>query len=251
MSLLQFRLNLFYNSVDHFIVLDFYTEESEYIKNRDLFSEFDDKIIRIDCKSKNNLGEKLFNRIKKVLPKLKLSYNDIIFLSKINQFPDFSNLDEIETKLIFDCAYLLQLDKNKKNYSGDECYEIGSTVFYYSQILMNHKLLNFFLKDKKNRNKYSEEIVKNGFVLKDIRKRRKTIKVDLDKINKVEFPKIPFYESENFHLEYSINELKKEIYKQNPIDRDKIVFYKKITSIEVIWKQIKNKSIYEFIKKII
>ena len=248
---LKSRLETLDEYVDYFVILEsnYFTngkqKESFFEKNKKIFSKWENKIIRLEYdaskrKNKKNIIKNQFLLIKKIIYKLKLKYDDIFILSKVSEVPNLKEFDDVISSLVYEPVILL----NKKNIRG-------SVVFQYTHLLQDEKVIDFYLKNKNKLNSTNYEIIENGWIYESPkRQQKKIIKINLDLINSIEAPKTKYYESENFDLEFRVNQLKKLIYSQNPIDDDIIIFEKKITSNEVIWRDLKNSTVFSFVKNI-
>jgi hypothetical protein len=150
-DLLNLRFFEFYDIVDFFILVPLSGEIKSEIDIR-----FKDKVIFFEpLKNETNL----YDLLKKFLSVNYESFDDLIFISKQNEIPDFNNLDEIirETKIRSVFIEHSTLCWNTDFFTKDGFF--GTYVFTFSRFLTNHQIFKKFF----GKNKSTLKKLKNGW----------------------------------------------------------------------------------------
>jgi hypothetical protein len=132
-DLLNLRLSEFYNIVDFFILIPL----SDNIKY-EIDIRFKDRVVLLET-FKNETH--FYNLLKEFLSANYESFDDLIFMSKQNEIPDFNNLDEIIEEIKFRRVLI-----EHKTLCWNVDYYIkenisGSHVFTFSTFLTNKNIL--------------------------------------------------------------------------------------------------------------
>jgi hypothetical protein len=154
-SLLNLRILEFSDIVDYFIVVPTSEESKIKIENKN-----DDKIVIFDVFQ--NLI-KLREDLKEFLTKNYSTFDDLIFLSKENELPDFRNLEEIviESKIKIVSLEHKTLCWNIDFY--DKKNSLGAIAFTFSKFLTNQNCLQILDKNSSEINKYNLEKFECGW----------------------------------------------------------------------------------------
>ena len=150
-DLLNLRLSEFYNIVDFFILIPL----SDNVKC-EVDLKFNDRVILLET-FKNETH--FHNSLKELLSTNYESFDDLIFISKENEVPNFNNLDEIinETKIRNVFIRHTTLCWNIDYFTKDTFF--GSNVFTFSKFLTHKNIFKRFF--GKNESSFKE--IKNGW----------------------------------------------------------------------------------------
>jgi hypothetical protein len=171
---LKFRFTELNDSVTNFVVLESLTKdgESEFEKNLDKFLKWEHKITHIKSipptdeeiskitseihchiidktnKSFDNLKLKQLYDLSKCLHHLSVSFDDIIMVSEIDEFPIVPPIDILHSYLSFEPLVFSQKDFiwSKDFIKSEE--HLGTFCFSYSQFVLNTFTDVFFIKNK-------------------------------------------------------------------------------------------------------
>tara|TARA_R110000772_G_scaffold1668_5_gene5698 strand:- start:3157 stop:4827 length:1671 start_codon:yes stop_codon:yes gene_type:complete len=168
LDLLEYRLELLYDKVDHFILVESnisHTGESKplyFTIHKKRFAKYLDKIVHIivtdvpknltqseidelvelpEIRNINWVREHHQRRaIERGLKKIDVTYDDIIFVSDVDEIPDLDKLDEINKLLpygpvVCQQRWFIWSTKWEKDYIW-----LGSTAFSYSHYLNNNDI---------------------------------------------------------------------------------------------------------------
>lgn len=158
-ELLKFRLDTFYNLVHTFIVFDF-NENSELEIKKEIFSKWSDKLKLFTNGTEN---DEKFSLIAKKISEFKLNFEDIVCLSKSDEFPDFTDFDNVVEHLNYSPAVAHQVEFVLNTGIVSTEKHIGSMFFLFTEILRNPKIISSVNNSKEhtiNSNFYS---VQNGY----------------------------------------------------------------------------------------
>lgn len=190
LELLKLKLKELNDVVDYFVLIEskytFVGNEKElyYEKNKDMFSEYNNKIIHIVHDNNatlkngprddglpaswNNENEQRFYGIKGV-SQLNLVDNDLIILSDLDEIVDKNTINKIKTKYLSEPIYCLEQDMynyNLNNKINKKWYQSKLLNFKtYKKYISNVKLFNTIIRpsydpDGTHRGNYS--IIKEG-----------------------------------------------------------------------------------------
>lgn len=146
LKLLELRLLELYDIVDYFVLVEseFYFSGNKkplhYLKNKNKFLKYNDKIIHITQKenhydSKNKWSNEIYQRnlINEGIKLLNLNDNDIIIISDCDEIPDPNTITDIKNNDI-DNIYNLKMDMYYYNITCRALYGCQrSTVIKYSK----------------------------------------------------------------------------------------------------------------------
>ena len=147
LDLLNLRFREFHNIVDFYIVVPL----SDEIKC-DYDTRFKNKVILFDTFMNQ---KSLYDSLKEFLKTNYETFDDIIFISKENEIPDFENLDEIIKELKFGIVFV---EHKTLCWNVDYCTkenDKGSFVFTFSNFLTDENIL------RKNKSDFKK--LKNGW----------------------------------------------------------------------------------------
>jgi hypothetical protein len=135
-DILKFRLSELNSFVDTFIIIESFSNSSEFVKHSNFFDVYNEKYIHLYVPINFNSDDKI-ELVYKTSLKLKLGFEDIIIISNVNEVPDFNNFESVIEELKYDAVLLKPLkfvwdinhvDKNRDN---------GSLVFFHTKLLQN------------------------------------------------------------------------------------------------------------------
>jgi hypothetical protein len=150
-DLLNLRFSEFYNMVDFFILIPL-SDEIKY----EIDIRFKDKVVLLET-FKNETH--FYDLLKEFLSANYESFDDLIFISKENEIPDFNNLDEIisETKIRNVFINHTTLCWNTDYFTKDSF--LGTYVFTFSKFLTHGNIFKRFF----GKNKSNVKEIKNGW----------------------------------------------------------------------------------------
>ena len=175
LELLKLKLKELNDVVDYFVLIEskytFVGNEKElyYEKNKDMFSEYNNKIIHIVHDNNatlkngprddglpaswNNENEQRFYGIKGV-SQLNLVDNDLIILSDLDEIVDKNTINKIKTKYLSEPIYCLEQDMyyyNLNNKINKKWYQSKLLNFKtYKKYISNLKLFNTIIRPTYN-----------------------------------------------------------------------------------------------------
>jgi hypothetical protein len=150
-DMLYFRLTELNEYVSIFIIMEDETGKSHYTENKELFKQWEDKIIHIPSHLIETLLSKLLT--------IDLGFEDIILISEVNEIPDLFNFNLIHDYLKFGSMVLRQ-KKFKWSYKYIN-YEphIGSFCFMFTDLVTSKDKVIREFTNKGN----SRDIFDNGW----------------------------------------------------------------------------------------
>lgn len=176
LDLLELRFEEYYEQVDKFVIVEStktFTGKSKRLffqENIDRFKKWEDKIHSyVVDDMPDNLTQEEINKlitipgiqtidwvrenhqrlcIGRALKELNLSFNDIVIVSDVDEFPNLKNIDELNRDLPFG-PVLFKQKWLVWNTSLEKMHHwMGSAAFYYSDYLRNNKIFQIF-RDKR------------------------------------------------------------------------------------------------------
>lgn len=197
LDMLEFRLTELNEHVDYFILLDSdfdfagNKKESIFELNKDRFTPWKEKIIRIDCpeltselisemnvkkysKHKNrNINNDTINKdniifymmvkLVETLYHLELDFEDIIMFSDIDEIPNFKTLDLIDDYLLFNSIILRQKKFFWTTKYVDKDLSFGTSCHQYTKIAQNPLVLEHFYNLKSNKKFSNNSFLDSGW----------------------------------------------------------------------------------------
>jgi len=156
-NFIKLRVLEFYENVDYFILIPISESDKHTIDNEiEFFNQYQEKIIVTELYQDDS---QLQNLIKEIVKEKYVSFDDLIFLSRENEIPNFKELDSIYEEIIFNS---ILLSHTKFSWNIDYIFNIsedGAYVFNFSSFLTGKDLI-LKIKDKKDSN---SERIKNGW----------------------------------------------------------------------------------------
>lgn len=183
LNMLEFRLTELNEHVDYFVILesnfdfDGNKKESLYNSNKERFKFWEDKIIHIDCPelstsiiekekkryglllvedenyeiNKDNIVLYMTSKLRDCLNTLDIGFEDMIFLSDVDEIPDFNNLNFLSDLLVFDSVFLRQKRFFWTTKYIDKGLSYGTSIHQYTKILQSPSLLKNYYKAKSSK----------------------------------------------------------------------------------------------------
>ena len=157
---LKFRLIELDPYVDYFIIADFNHVDSElsFIKNKNLFDEWNHKISHIFVDE-----DSFLSKIKDEFIRLNPYFEDILMISNVNEIPNLNYKDEILQRLIFGPIIL-----EHQNFIWNIDYinsvrRRGTMVFSFTSILQSKHTMSSLLRTKFTSNVIGSVLYSNGW----------------------------------------------------------------------------------------
>jgi beta-1,4-mannosyl-glycoprotein beta-1,4-N-acetylglucosaminyltransferase len=195
LNMLEFRLTELNEHVDYFVVLessfDFNgnKKESVFNSNKERFKSWEDKIIYIDCPelsssiiektkksyrpfstddenyeiNKDNIVFYMTSKLRDCLYSLNIDFEDIVFLSDVDEIPDFNNLDSLLDLLVFDSVFLRQKRFFWTTKYVDKDLSYGTSIHQYTKILQNPLMLSGYYKTKSSKQFSNHSSIDSGW----------------------------------------------------------------------------------------
>jgi hypothetical protein len=159
-EMLKFRLSELNNSISQFIVVE--RGESTYLKNKSLFEDFNEKISHILLDSGLTLEEE-FKKIRNYLISLDILFDDIIFISEINELPDLSDIEKIHNELIYDSLLIGHIDFTWNKDYINKNISLGTSVFFFTTIFTDKNSIQSVWDYKNGISNFSRPVIKSGW----------------------------------------------------------------------------------------
>jgi beta-1,4-mannosyl-glycoprotein beta-1,4-N-acetylglucosaminyltransferase len=195
LNMLEFRLTELNEHVDYFVVLessfDFNgnKKESVFNSNKERFKSWEDKIIYIDCPelsssiiektkksyrpfstddenyeiNKDNIVFYMTSKLRDCLYSLNIDFEDIVFLSDVDEIPDFNNLNFLTDLLVFDSVFLRQKRFFWTTKYVDKDLSYGTSIHQYTKILQNPFMLSGYYKTKSSKQFSNHSSIDSGW----------------------------------------------------------------------------------------
>jgi len=168
LDLIKLRILEFRDVVAYFVIVP----KSENSKNdlgklREFFLEFKEQVIIIDVFENTKL---LYDNIRTILKEKYESFDDLLFISKENEIPNFNEIEDIIEEVKFRSFFLIHsafcwnFDFISIN------YDVGTFVTTFSKFLINPNLFNPLWINKGEGAKSNHEKIKNGWTFLNFHK---------------------------------------------------------------------------------
>ena len=157
---LKFRLIELDPYVDYFIIADFNHVDSElsFIKNKNLFDEWNHKISHIFVDE-----DSFLSKIKDEFIRLNPYFEDILMISNVNEIPNLNYKDEILQRLIFGPIKLEHQNFIWNIDYIDTVRRRGTMVFSFTSILQSKHTMSSLLRTKFTSNVIGSVLYSNGW----------------------------------------------------------------------------------------
>jgi hypothetical protein len=174
-DMLEFRLEELSEYIDKFVLI----ESSQMVNSIPYeikyarISKWSHKIVNYTTPvsfSSTKKEEGLKKVIHKSIYDLDLNFTDIIFISKENEIPDMTLLNEIRSELSFGPIVLKSVSLNWNKTHRERFSVFGSVCILFSHIVKQDTLLEFLLRDKSNLIMPHYTKLDGGWVLKGFKK---------------------------------------------------------------------------------
>lgn len=160
LELLKFRLSELNNMISQFIIVE--RGHSSYSKNLELFKDFEDKIFNLVLED-GLTSEKEFELIRNHVISLDIRFDDIVFISEINEVPDLDHIEKIYDELRYDSILLNHINFTWNEHYIDRRICLGTSVFLFTTILRDLTIIQNVWDYKLGKNNFSRPIVNSGW----------------------------------------------------------------------------------------
>lgn len=213
---LTFRFMELYDTVDIFIVLEFISEtNSIFEENLEKFELWKDKIIHVKSKTLSevdvnkilkfygfkevengnheNIDKVKLSQIfdlKQCLDSLSLNFEDIILISKIDEFPELPSMEILQSHLSFEPVVFHQKEFLwSKNFIKSENH-FGTFCFQYSHFILNTNIISLFKESTSRNFAYNFSVINSGYKFSLFEAVEKSIEIIMSKYKHENYEKI-------------------------------------------------------------
>lgn len=158
-ELLKFRLLELNDVVTQFVIV----ERGGVSNLKKLnFLNFEHKISNLVLEE-NLTSEEEFSSLRNHIISLNIAFDDIVFISEVNEVPDLNDIEKIYKELRYDSILLKNIDFTWNIDYINKNRSFGSSVFFFTTILTDHTIIENVWNYKKGNINFSRPTINSGW----------------------------------------------------------------------------------------